>query len=867
MKISHQIIKLLACVSLYCSMTLAADNMPASFSPPAGLQPQEVPMFVTIGFDDNGRSGLAGSGATGAMTWITDFMRNKTNPIGSNNPNTFDGTHTRVSFFNTATYVSQQYSESPTLVKRSWRTAYDDGHEIGNHTHNHDHGSNFTLAQWKTEINSTFDWLTKPYDANESVIAPDASKGIGVPASEIYGFRTPFLEYNNETMQALYDLGYLYDCSIEDGWEGNQDGTNYRWPYTLDNGSPGHDYLFSIGSKGFNVGQYPGMWEMPVHPLVVPPDSMLAEYGLTRSVRTQVKSGIGWFDVNSGKMPNFDWNLFVQANVNKAEALAILKHTFKLRMEGNRAPLLIGAHTDYYSSSYTAATGTSTRERQEVIEEFLDYIANYQEVRVVTYKSIIEWMRNPTPLGGSSTPRYSISTSITPHQTVIEGQYECLNIPAWNPGTVDPTSGDQFTYCSPTKFFTAKNNPGIWESPSCAGSNWFWNDEGECGESTQTITSYHGTITPTGTQTVDEGSSVSFTLSPEAGYVVSTIKLDGALQPISNPFVLNNVQSNHTIEVNFDEGVTVPNYYDITILQNTGGSISPAGNQGVLELIEGSQQTFTWTLDPGYIVQDLIVDGLSQGPQSSYSFSNISSHHTIEVLYSLAPIQYTVISSAGANGSISPVGSTIVNEGSDQLYTIAPQNGYEIADITVDGISVGASSPYLLMNIQSNQTIEATFSQVVLPAPAAPTQLTAQAQSSDQILLNWIDQANNEDGYYIFWNTADIQPSTPQANLAANTESYSVTNLNAETNYFVWIQAYHSQASSSLVNTSATTDAASNNNCSALSTYSGDGSVNPSNGQIYHCTIDNKAFKAKNNVGSWEPNCQNSWFWEFQYDC
>ena len=48
---------------------------------------------------------------------------------------------------------------------------------------------------------------------------------------------------------------------------------------------------------------------------------------------------------------------------------------------------------------------------------------------------------------------------------------------------------------------------------------------------------------------------------------------------------------------------------------------------------------------------------------------------------------YTISSSAGANGSISPSGSTSVNYNGSQTYTITPNTGYQIDSVTVDGIS------------------------------------------------------------------------------------------------------------------------------------------------------------------------------------
>jgi len=70
---------------------------------------------------------------------------------------------------------------------------------------------------------------------------------------------------------------------------------------------------------------------------------------------------------------------------------------------------------------------------------------------------------------------------------------------------------------------------------------------------------------------------------------------------------------------------------------------------------------------------------------------------------------YTITASAGSHGSISPPGDVTVNQGSDKLFTITPDAGYQIADVLVDGSSVGAVSSYTFTNITQDHTIYATL--------------------------------------------------------------------------------------------------------------------------------------------------------------
>ncbi len=71
---------------------------------------------------------------------------------------------------------------------------------------------------------------------------------------------------------------------------------------------------------------------------------------------------------------------------------------------------------------------------------------------------------------------------------------------------------------------------------------------------------------------------------------------------------------------------------------------------------------------------------------------------------------YTLTASAGAGGSISDPGATVVNCESGHSYTITPNAGFAIQDVVVSGIgSVGAVSNYSFTNVTANQTITASF--------------------------------------------------------------------------------------------------------------------------------------------------------------
>src|SRR5207249_307710 len=81
----------------------------------------------------------------------------------------------------------------------------------------------------------------------------------------------------------------------------------------------------------------------------------------------------------------------------------------------------------------------------------------------------------------------------------------------------------------------------------------------------------------------------------------------------------------------------------------------------------------------------------------------------ISVTANFAINTYTITASAGANGSISPSGAVTVNHGANQSFTVTPNTNYHVADVLVDGSSVGAVTTYTFNNVTTTHTIVASF--------------------------------------------------------------------------------------------------------------------------------------------------------------
>jgi hypothetical protein len=99
----------------------------------------------------------------------------------------------------------------------------------------------------------------------------------------------------------------------------------------------------------------------------------------------------------------------------------------------------------------------------------------------------------------------------------------------------------------------------------------------------------------------------------------------------------------------------------------SGGTISPIGS---VTVNDGANQTFTIIPNIGYNITDIVVDGVSNGNISSYTFTYVNQDHTIKASFAKAPVS---IFSDDFDAVTSPSGWTIT--GIADRYTGTPHDG------------------------------------------------------------------------------------------------------------------------------------------------------------------------------------------------
>jgi hypothetical protein len=140
-----------------------------------------------------------------------------------------------------------------------------------------------------------------------------------------------------------------------------------------------------------------------------------------------------------------------------------------------------------------------------------------------------------------------------------------------------------------------------------------------------------GSINPNGEVSVSDGGSQSFTITPNTGYHITDVVVDGTSVGSVTSYSFNNVQamSIHTITATF-----AINTFTIAASADVNGIISPSGNVG---FNYGADKTFIITANSGYHISNVIVNGSSVGAVTSYTFTNITANYVISASFAADP--------------------------------------------------------------------------------------------------------------------------------------------------------------------------------------------------------------------------------------
>jgi hypothetical protein len=207
----------------------------------------------------------------------------------------------------------------------------------------------------------------------------------------------------------------------------------------------------------------------------------------------------------------------------------------------------------------------------------------------------------------------------------------------------------------------------------------------------------NGTITPSGTVSVNYGTTKAFTITPAAGYHVANVLVDGSSIGAVTSYSFTNVFASHSISATF-----AANTYTITPSVGANGTISPSVPQTVNQ---NATTSFTVTPNSGYAIASVTGCG---GTLIGTTYTTGPATANCTVTATFAAKTYTITPSVGANGTISPSVPQTVNQNATTSFTVTPNSGYAIASVTgCGGTLIGTT--YTTGPATANCTVTASF--------------------------------------------------------------------------------------------------------------------------------------------------------------
>ena len=228
------------------------------------------------------------------------------------------------------------------------------------------------------------------------------------------------------------------------------------------------------------------------------------------------------------------------------------------------------------------------------------------------------------------------------------------------------------------------------------------------GSGTGAVTYRIDTAHSTGEATIDPETGVLTPVKVGSVSVIATKAGDNDYNDVTSaPFVLMIKPATPTGEPNYTKITTSGKTLKDAALTAKGSTLNPS--DGKLE----------WVDDKGNVLPD--STRIEANTTYRWRFTPTGTNYAtltgkIELYHESSSggggwydSYYTIEAAAGTGGSISPSGNISVREGADQTFTITPDKGYAVANVKIDGESIGAVKSYTFENVSKAHAIEVIF--------------------------------------------------------------------------------------------------------------------------------------------------------------
>ena len=254
-----------------------------------------------------------------------------------------------------------------------------------------------------------------------------------------------------------------------------------------------------------------------------------------------------------------------------------------------------------------------------------------------------------------------------------------------------------------------------------------------------------GSISPSGYASVREGRSKTYTITPNAGYKIANVTVNGASQG-AVASVTAYADNDKTVVATF-----TPITYTITASAGTGGTISPSG---AVSVNHGASKTFAITPNTGYELVDVLYNGVSQGKVTSFTASSVTANGTLNAVFKLKDTTDLSVT------SITPLYARV---GLSMLSMVTYYNTSENAVSTTLSFTAGGSTLSKDITVPAKASGSTVFTW--LPSGTGTVSVSANINPAKAVVE--IDYTNNSRSAYVTVRPI-VDPADPDVTTPVN---------------------------------------------------------------------------------------------------
>ncbi len=203
---------------------------------------------------------------------------------------------------------------------------------------------------------------------------------------------------------------------------------------------------------------------------------------------------------------------------------------------------------------------------------------------------------------------------------------------------------------------------------------------------------------------VEKGGSVWIEAKPREGYRFNGwYEKDRLVSRDEAKLKIKNVKKDHTFTAEFTKERYV---VSVSASPSEGGTVTGGG-----EFKNGESTVIKAKANPGYRFKGYVLNNQIVSTSPDYKIKNIDRDLNITAHFEKeGAVNYTITAGvANKGGAITPSGDISVTKGNSITYTIAPDNGYAVLMVAVDGVQKGAYNSYTFENVNKDHTISVAF--------------------------------------------------------------------------------------------------------------------------------------------------------------